>query len=184
VLPASVLKKNLFKKIEIRPKLAKKYEEIVGYADPDWTVASLVRVGELSQNLADAMLEAPVPGGLTPEQADIYVEELQKQALPLEETAIMFYRKAIEVSNAKGIYNAWTLTAQDKLRKYEPARFPAPFEAAFVSTEFFYDLGLQLEKLEVLEAPPEPEPAPAGPGAAPADDTAPGEDAPAEKPAA
>jgi len=179
VLPASVLKKNLFKKIEIRPKLAKKYEEIVGYADPDWTVAALVRVGELSQNLADSMLEAPVPGGLTPEQADIYVEELQKQALPLEETAILFYRKAVEVSNSKGIYNSWTLTAQDKLRKYETTRFPAPYEAAFVSTEFFYDLGPQLDKVEVPEAPPEPEPAPA-PGPAPGGDAAPAGEAPAE----
>jgi tetratricopeptide (TPR) repeat protein len=167
VLPPRVLKRNLFKKIELRPKLEMKYEEIVSYADPDWSIASLVRVGQISQDLADAMLEAPVPMGLTPEQADIYVEELQKQALPLEEKAIAFYRKAIEVSSAKGLYNEWSLKAQDLLRKYETAKYPPPYPAGQISTEFFYTAGAELEPVEV---PPQPEPAPlqapGGPAAA------------------
>ncbi len=176
VLPPRTLKRNLFKKIEIRPKLEKKYEEIVGYKDPDWSIAALVRVGRISQDLADAMLDAPVPAGLTPEQADIYIEELQKQALPLEEKAIIFYRKAIEVSNAKGIYNEWSIKAQDLLRKYEPSKYPEPYLAGQVSTEFFYAAPARLEKAEV-PLQPEPEPAPA-PGTAPAGgDTATGAEA-------
>ncbi len=166
VLPPRTLKKNLFKKIEIRPKLEKKYEEVVSYADPDWSIAALVRVGQISQDLADGMLGAPVPMGLTPEQADIYVEELQKQALPLEEKALIFYRKAIEVSSTKGIYNEWTLKAQDLLRKYEPSKYPEPFMAGQAQTEFFYTAA---PKLEPLEVPPQPEPEPTpAPGAAPA----------------
>jgi len=162
------LKKNLFKKIEIRPKLEKKYEEIVSYKDPDWSIAALVKVGQISQDLADAMLEAPVPSGLTPEQADIYVEELQKQALPLEEKAIAFYRKAIDVSNAKGLYNEWTLKAQDYLKKYEPNKYPEPYIAKQVSTEFFYREDFHYKKMKVM-APPTELPVPNAPGASPAD---------------
>jgi tetratricopeptide (TPR) repeat protein len=147
-LPPSTLKKNLFTKIDTRPKLEKKFEEIIAYQDPDWSIASLVRIGQLSQNLSDSMLEAPIPAGLTPEQQDIYQEELQKQSLPLEEKAISFYRKAIEVSNTKGIFNEWTLKAQDLLRdKYEPNSYPQPFDAELQSTEYFYVQGVQPEKM-------------------------------------
>ena len=153
VLPPRVLKKNLFRKIEQRPKLEKMYEEIVAFADPDWSIAALVKIGRISQDLADAMLDAPVPSGLTPEQADIYIEELQKQALPLEEKAIGLYRKAIDVSTSKGIYNQWTLEAQNLLRKYEPNKYPDPYLAKQVSTEFFYQAEVKLDKIEVPNQP-------------------------------
>jgi TolA-binding protein len=162
VLPPRTLKRNLFKKIEMRPELQKKYQEIVSYKDPDWSIAALVRVGQINQDLADAMLEAPVPAGLTPEQADIYIQELQKQALPLEETALNFYRKSIAVSSNKGLYNEWTIKAQELLRKYEPSKYPEPYVASQVSTEFFYEGEPRLERVEV---PPQPEPTPAPPGA-------------------
>ncbi|MBN2493410.1 MAG: tetratricopeptide repeat protein [Deltaproteobacteria bacterium] len=165
VLPPRTLRRNLFKKIDTRPKLEKKYEEVVSYKDPDWSVAALVRIGELSMDLATAMLEAPVPAGLTPEQQDIYVEELQKQALPLEEKSSGFLNKAIQVSNSKGIYNRWTLHAQDLLRKYQPNLYPPPYEASLVSTEFFYERPLHTAKVE--EPPPEEIEVPAkepGPG--------------------
>jgi TolA-binding protein len=154
VLPPRTLKRNLLKKIELRPKLEKKYEEIISFADPDYSIASLVRIAQLSQNLAVSMMEAPVPAGLTPEQQDIYIEELQKMALPLEEKAINFLRKAIEVSHGKGLYNSWTLKSQDLLRKYEPNMYPEPYQADLMSSQFFYEQGPHLEKLTV----PEPEP--------------------------
>jgi tetratricopeptide (TPR) repeat protein len=153
VLPPRTLKRNLFKKIKTRPKLEKKFEEIVAFGDPDWSLAALVRVGQISQDLADAMLEAPVPAGLTPEQADIYIEELQKQALPLEEKALNFYRRAIEVSNSKGIYNKWSMKSQDLLRKYEPSKYPEPYLAKKSQTEFFYDAEAQIEHLDVPAQP-------------------------------
>jgi hypothetical protein len=107
------------------------------------------------------MYDAPVPGGLTPDQADIYTQELQNQALPLEEKAQIFYRKAIDVSSQKGIYNEWTLKAQELLRTYTPSMYPEPFDAELVSTEFFYQQGGKLEPLSVPEAAPEPTPSPA-----------------------
>jgi tetratricopeptide (TPR) repeat protein len=155
VLPPRTLKRNLFKKIDIRPKLEKKYEEVVTYKDPDWSIAALVRIGQLSQNLSQSMYDAPIPGGLTPDQQDIYVQELQNQALPLEEKAMGFFRKAIEVSSTKGIYNEWTIKAQEQLKVYQPSSYPAPFEAELVSTEYIYEEGVHLDKVEV---PPPPEP--------------------------
>jgi len=155
VLPPRTLRRNLFKKIEIRPKLEKKYEEIVSYKDPDWSIAALVKIGILSQNLSQSMYDAPIPAGLTPDQQDIYVQELQNQALPLEEKAMSFYRKAVQVSNTKGIYNEWTLKAQAQLKTYQPSSFPEPFDAGLVSTEYIYEQGPRLQKVEV---PPPPEP--------------------------
>jgi TolA-binding protein len=149
VLPPRTLKKNLFQKIDIRPKLEKKYEEIVGYKDPDWSVAALLRIAQLSQNLSQAMYDAPVPRGLTPDQADIYVQELHNQALPLEEKAINILQKAISVSNIKGIYSLWTIEAQNVLREFQQNSYPKPYNADLVSTEYFYRQGPKLDKVEV-----------------------------------
>jgi len=151
VLPPSVLKKNLFAKIDLRPKLQKKYEEVVAYQDPDWAIASLVRMGMISKNLSQSMYDAPVPAGLTPDQQDIYQQELQNQALPLEEEAMGFFQKAVEVSSTKGIYNEWTLKAQDLIRAYQPQAYPPPFEADMVSTEFFYMQDFDTQPLPVPE---------------------------------
>ncbi|HUU02863.1 MAG TPA: tetratricopeptide repeat protein [Myxococcota bacterium] len=159
VLPPRTLRRNLLTKIDIRPKLEKKYEEVVGFKDPDWSIASLVRIGQLSQNLSQSMYDAPVPAGLTPDQQDIYVQELQNQALPLEEKAMVFYRKAIEVSGSKGIYNGWTIKAEEQLKIYQPSSYPEAFNAELVSTEYIYQPGCKIEKMKVSPLP-EPTQAP------------------------
>ncbi len=161
VLPPRTLKRNLFQMIDGRPKLEKKYEEIVSFKDPDWSVAALVRIGQISQKLSQAMYDAPVPRGLTMDQQDIYVQELQSQALPLEEKAMNFYRRAISVSNTKGIYNKWTIKAQEQLKSYQPSSYPKVYSAKLVSTEFVYQQGCVRDKLEV----PPPEAAPTVPAA-------------------
>jgi TolA-binding protein len=158
-LPPRNLKKNLFKKIELRPKLERKYEEVVAYKDPDWSIGGLVRIGQISQNLSQSMYDAPIPAGLTPEQADIYVEELQKQALPLEEKAMVLYQKAIDVSNRKGLYNRWTIKAQEQIKTYRASAYPEAYKAGLVSTEYFYEQGPHTQKVDVPE-PSEPVPLP------------------------
>jgi len=165
-LPPRNLKKNLFRKIELRPKLERKYEEVVAYKDPDWSIAGLVRIGQISQNLSQSMYDAPIPAGLTPEQADIYVEELQKQALPLEEKAMALYQKAIDVSGQKGLYNQWTIKAQEQLKSYRPSAYPEAYKAGLVSTEYFYERGPHTQKVDV---PPPPEPVPLPPSTPAAD---------------
>jgi len=124
VLPPRTLKRNLFMKIDIRSKLEKKYEEVVGFKDTDWSIAALVRIGQLSQNLSQSMYDAPVPASLTPDQQDVYFKELRNHALLLNNKAIVFYRKVIEVSSSKGISNDWTIMAQELLRKYMTQKNP------------------------------------------------------------
>jgi len=44
------------------------------------------------------------------------------------------YQKAIEVSNQKGLYNQWTIKAQEQLKSYRPSAYPAAYQAGLVST--------------------------------------------------
>ena len=149
VLPPSVLKHNLFVKIGVRSKLEKKYEEIVALQDPRWSLAALVRIGQINQNLSQSMYEAPISHDLTTNQQDNYVQELQKQALPFEEKATGCYQKVIAIAAAKGIYNEWLLQAQDLLRIYQPTVYPEPYKAKLSPTQ--RDALLDLGKLFTKE---------------------------------
>ncbi|RME29475.1 MAG: hypothetical protein D6806_01310 [Deltaproteobacteria bacterium] len=166
VLPPRTLKRNLFKKIDMRPQLEKKYQEVIAYKDPEFAIAALVRMGQLSRNLSQSMYDAPIPAGLTPEQQDIYVQELQNQALPLEEKAMALFQKAIDVSAAKGVYCKWTLEAQEQLKNYRPKAYPPPYEAEMVATEYIYEEGFDDRAVEVPPPPPPSQPAAAPAGAA------------------
>jgi tetratricopeptide (TPR) repeat protein len=149
LLPLNILKHNLFVKIDARNKLEKKYEEIVDVQDPDWSLAALVRIGQINQNLSQAMYEAPIPHDLTPHQQDSYVQELQKQALPFEEKAVGCYQKVIAIATAKGIYNEWMLLAQDLLHLYQPTIYPEPYKARLATTQ--RDALLDLGELSTKE---------------------------------
>ena len=148
MLPPNILKHNLYLKIDARSKLEKKYEEIVPLQDPDWSLAALVRIGQINQNLGQSMGEAPIPHDLTPSQQDSYVQELQKQALPFEEKAIGSYQKVIAIATAKGIYNDWMLQAQDLLHVYQPTLYPEPFKAGIAPSQNSYHRGLIPEKVD------------------------------------
>lgn len=77
------------------------------------------------------------------------------------------YQKAIDVSNQKGLYNKWTIKAQEQLKSYKPSAYPQAYKAGLVSTEYFYEQGPHTQKVDV-PPPPEPVPLPPTAPAAPA----------------
>ena len=121
-LPPRTLQKNLFRKLALRTELEKKYEEVIALKDPIFSLAALVRMGQLSQHLGEAMLRSPVPSGLTPEQQEIYLDELEKQAAPLGDRAKALLGKALQIAFEKGLYGPWELEAAETLQKLTPPR--------------------------------------------------------------
>ena len=128
-LPPRTLQKNLFRKLALRTELEKKYEEVIALKDPIFSLAALVRMGQLSQHLGEAMLRSPVPAGLTPEQQEIYLDELEKQAAPLGDRAKALLGKALQIAFEKGLYGPWALEAAETLQKLAPSKSPSTYLA-------------------------------------------------------
>jgi TolA-binding protein len=126
-LPIKRLRKNLLLKLAKKSQLEQVLYSTMENKVPTWTLAALVRSGQMDMHLADAMLQAPVPPELTEQQADIYMEALQKQALPLEEKAKETFEQAVRFSRQHKLYNKWTMLAQELLNVYKTDSFPPVF---------------------------------------------------------
>jgi cellulose synthase operon protein C len=111
-------------------RLADTYAEVIRIGSPSWSEAALTRLGAAYRDFNKALLDAPSPRGLDPEQQELYRGALERQALPLEDKAVEAFQKALEIGSRLGVYTEWTLRAQELLRDYRPdtyreARSPA-----------------------------------------------------------
>ena len=89
------------------------------------------------QDFARNFVESPDPPGLDFEQLDMYRSELENRAFPLEEKAIEAYEKALDKSYELGIYNEYTLAAQDALNKFKPGEYGEIRKVDYTGSEFF-----------------------------------------------
>jgi len=153
-LPQSVMKQNLKIKSEKLAKLTESFTEVLKLGQGDMGIAALCRIGQMYQNFARALFDAPVPKNLNEEQREIYTAELQNLAFPVEEKAIEAFEKALSKMYELGIYNEWATTAQENLNKYKPGTYPDLPPTIYVAKEYFY----QAPYLGSLKAQPIEEP--------------------------
>jgi len=116
-------------------KLLAAYAEVVAIGSPKWSEASFARIGEAYRDFNKGLLDAPMPRGLDPEQQDLYRTTLENQALPFEDKATEALAKAVQVSQASGVYSEWVVKAQDLLREYQPDAYGDVRRPRLVDTE-------------------------------------------------
>jgi tetratricopeptide (TPR) repeat protein len=118
------IKKQLAEKTKKLTKVIKRYEKIAIQKQPEWTIASLYKLGRAYENFAETFYNAPVPKGLTPEQVDIYKEMLRSKGLPWEDKAVAHFKAAVEKGSELGFYSVYTRKALEKLQVYRPSEYP------------------------------------------------------------
>jgi hypothetical protein len=123
-LPQSTLTANLVRKAKMLAEIEKEYTNILAIGNADYGIASLARIGMAYHDFSKALFDAPVPPGLTDEQREIYLSELQNKAFPIEEKAIDAYEKTLQKAQELHVYTEWTTRAQDRLAQFKPAEFP------------------------------------------------------------
>lgn len=96
-------------------KLQAAYTAVVEAGDPEYAVAALYRIGEAYATFADMLYNAPVPKGLSEEEADIYKVELEGQAAPVEDKAVEAFKKAEARGKKNGTENRWTALVRRSL---------------------------------------------------------------------
>jgi hypothetical protein len=152
-MPQKVMEANLKKKIEQSQSLIAGYTECAGMGQDEWTVAAHCRMADVYLSFRDSLRNAEIPDELRPEFWEAlpdddprkplyenayydYTSQLEEQALPLEEKAILEYQESVNAAEGAGISTAWSRKAYDQLLlivPYEVVKYEDVGISGFVS---------------------------------------------------
>jgi tetratricopeptide (TPR) repeat protein len=96
------------------------YLRAIRFGNDAWAVASGFRIGELYDGLRGQMLDAPLPPGLSGEEASAYRTELRRRLRVLATKAITAYEQTLVRASSTGVDMKFLADAQaslDRLRK-------------------------------------------------------------------
>jgi len=113
-------------KLKLMEQVAGEYNKVLQLKQGEWGIAALVRIGEAYQNLAETVLNAPIPTSLrTEQQKQLYRAALKDRAFPLQDQAADALEQALGRSYELGIYNNFTALAASRLAELRPKEYPA-----------------------------------------------------------
>jgi cellulose synthase operon protein C len=124
--------------------LAQQYSQLARFAQPETSVAALYRVGEIQETLAQILVQAPNPRGVSEQEAENFRSRIEKIAIPLQEEASSLYAQALEKAHDAEVITPYTELLQDRLASTRPDDFrrkveympaPAYMTHAFPITE-------------------------------------------------
>jgi TolA-binding protein len=98
------------------------YERIIALGNAEYAVASLYRLGEMHEDFAKALFEAPAPSGSTQAQANSFKSQLEKVAFPLKNEAYKFFETAYKRSQEVESFSAWTSKTYQKMVELAPEK--------------------------------------------------------------
>jgi hypothetical protein len=135
---ADVMKVDLQTITAAKNALAKQYTQVVAVGNADWAIAALVRIGMLPRIMATQLRAAPIPKGLDIDQKEMYTSALEDKALEVETPAVDLLLTAMKKSYELGIYNDWTLQAQNALAEFKPELIGKTYELPLKGSSFFF----------------------------------------------
>lgn len=123
-MPQRVLTKAIERKALLLKQLKDRYLEIINFGDAETGVKALYHIGLIYQQFSQALFNAPIPRGLSPEEVQIYQQELQNRATPIEEKSVEAYEKAVKKAFELEVYNKWAKKSYNRLTQYRPDVYP------------------------------------------------------------
>lgn len=111
-------------KTEALADLEGRYARVIETGSGPWGVASLVRVGEAYEDLAETLVTSHVPSFLTPEQAEMYRQDLNDRATLMRLKAQTAYETAHTKAIELDVYDASNARALERLRVLDPEAWP------------------------------------------------------------
>ncbi len=108
--------------------LAGQYEHLIEIGNGEFTVAALYRLGEMHENFANELFNAPAPQKANQVELDQYRSSIEKVAFPLKEESMKFYEAAYKRSIEVQTFSEWTKRAYDKMNEISPEKHPNVIE--------------------------------------------------------
>jgi hypothetical protein len=105
-------------------RLASNFDRVIAVGNGEFTVASLYRLGEMSEDFAQTLFKAPSPKGASQEEIDNYRSSIEKVAFPLKQEAHKFFAEALKRSREVETFSPWTQRAYQKMSELEPELNP------------------------------------------------------------
>jgi cellulose synthase operon protein C len=130
-----------YRKIELRPPknrliqllkekaaLLKKAEglftQVVAAGHMEWASAALFRIGDMYAQFSDAIYKSPLPSNLNEKELEVYKQELQSLAYPIEDKALSAFKISHEMALRHRYFSQWSYKTVEFLRKLDPSNHP------------------------------------------------------------
>lgn len=123
-LDADTLEREVAKKQSKLLGAVDKYEKVIDLGSGEFTVASLFRLGEMHENFAESLFQAPSPRGASQIEIDQYRSSLEQVAFPLKEEARKYFEAAYNRSKEVQTFTEWTKITRSKMVELDPDNFP------------------------------------------------------------
>lgn len=104
--------------------LVAEFEKIIKIGDPVWQTASLYKLGEMHENFAAMIFNAPKLVGASQQEVDAYRSRMEKAAFPLRSEAFKYYRAAWQKAQQESIFSHWMLKSYAKVTSMYPDKYP------------------------------------------------------------
>lgn len=116
--------RQLKSKQEELKKIESVFKDIISTKSGPWSLAALVSLGRVQENMAETLLEGDVPYYLTEDQTELYKMGMQDRAYPRTQAAVELYRLALNKAYELTLYNDDTAFATRRLGELAPDDFP------------------------------------------------------------
>ncbi len=115
---------DLGRKKKLLDELELAYGEILPYKSLDWTIAAFFRLGDIYRDFAQTLYQAPPPSGLSDEEMEIFITQIEDEGLKYENVAIERFEKTVGESRRLKVTNDWAKRALEAINKYKPEEYP------------------------------------------------------------
>ena len=108
--------------------IEKTYTDVLGTGAGEWGLASLVKLGQVYEDMADTFTASKCPSYPTSDQCDIYRDTIGGKAFPQIEKAVAAYSNALKKAYELNLYNDNTAFATRQLGVLRPLDYPGLYE--------------------------------------------------------
>jgi len=115
---------DLAEKKKVLGELELEYGDVLPYKSLEWNIAAFYRLGDIYREFATTLYKAPEPRGLSMEELDIFVTQIEDEALKYENVAIDRFERTVKESRRLKVTNAWARQALEAINRYKPMDYP------------------------------------------------------------
>ncbi len=108
--------------------IEKTYTDVLNTGAGEWGLASLVKLGQVYEDMADTFTNSKCPSYLTTDQCEIYSAQIGDKGFPQIEKAVASYSEALKKAYELNLYNDNTAYATRQLGVLRPLEYPGLYE--------------------------------------------------------
>lgn len=119
---------QLIGKAKALVSIEKTFTDVLNTGAGEWGLASLVKLGQVYEDMADTFTNSKCPSYLTADQCEIYSAQIGDKGFPQIEKAVASYSEALKKAYELNLYNDNTAYATRQLGVLRPLDYPGLYE--------------------------------------------------------